>query len=248
VCQSGPDVAAYPVLLPPTLGKHVEQNVSLATSSDARLRRPVRVTVLRRADVCAFEPGSAPRKHAPPKAMYPRRLMGVWGVYRATRPIPGRIFGAAATVHHGEIRCQSLMPLVRSAYRSGYSPDNRNNKLGFRVARAQRVRWTLCRTEPIAHRVPAPRRRANTRFRPSGAGSEPRRLRAAFPFRFQAGGVRRASRDQYTFKSLSLDEHAPFIRIGTNSSPTSASRPQRRAVEEHESFRKRFEENLIKTL
>ena len=148
----------------------------------------------------------------------------------------------------GEIRCQSLMPLVRSAYRSGYSPDNRNNKLGFRVARAQRVRWTLCRTEPIAHRVPAPRRRANTRFRPSGAGSEPRRLRAAFPFRFQAGGVRRASRDQYTFKSLSLDEHAPFIRIGTNSSPTSASRPQRRAVEEHESFRKRFEENLIKTL
>ena len=44
-----PDVAAYPVLLPPTLGEHVEQNVSLATSSDARLRRPVRVTVLRRA-------------------------------------------------------------------------------------------------------------------------------------------------------------------------------------------------------
>jgi len=79
VCQSGPDVAAYPVLLPPTLGKHVEQNVSLATSSDARLRRPVRVTVLRRADVCAFEPGSAPRKHAPPKAMYPRRLMGARG-------------------------------------------------------------------------------------------------------------------------------------------------------------------------
>ena len=32
-CQSGPDVAAYPVLLPPTLGEHVEQNVSLATSS-----------------------------------------------------------------------------------------------------------------------------------------------------------------------------------------------------------------------
>ena len=45
-CQSGPDVAAYPILLPPTLGEHVEQNVSLATSSDARLRRPVRVTVL----------------------------------------------------------------------------------------------------------------------------------------------------------------------------------------------------------
>ena len=133
--------------------------------------------------------GSTP----PRKQCTPGASTGVRGVYRATRPIPGRIFGAAA-VHHGEIRapgeirCQSLMPLVRSAYRSGYSPDNRNNKLGFRVARAQRVRWTLCRTEPIAHRVPAPRRRANTRFRPSGAGSEPRRLRAAFPFRFQAGG------------------------------------------------------------
>jgi len=83
-------------LLPPTLGEHVEQNVSLATSSDARLRRPVRVTVLRRADVCAMEPGPAPRKHAPPQAVYPRRLMGVWGFYRATWSIPGRIFGAAA--------------------------------------------------------------------------------------------------------------------------------------------------------
>ena len=79
-CQSGPDVAAYPELLPPTLGEHVEQNVSLATSPDAHLRRPVRVTALRRADVCAMEPGPAPRKHAPPQAVYPRRLMGVWGV------------------------------------------------------------------------------------------------------------------------------------------------------------------------
>ena len=87
-----------PGIVAPTLGEHVEQNVSLATSSDARLRRPVRVTVLRRADVCAFESGSAPRKHAPPQAVYPRRLMGVWGFYRATWPIPGRIFGAA--VHH----------------------------------------------------------------------------------------------------------------------------------------------------
>jgi len=68
--------------LPPTLGEHVEQNVSLATSSDARLRRPVRVTVLRRADVCAMELGPAPRKHAPPQAVYPRRLMGVWGLLR----------------------------------------------------------------------------------------------------------------------------------------------------------------------
>jgi hypothetical protein len=48
-CQSGLDVATYPLLLPPNLGEHVEQNVSLATSSDACLRRPVRVTALRRA-------------------------------------------------------------------------------------------------------------------------------------------------------------------------------------------------------
>ena len=27
-----------------------------------------------------MEPGPAPRKHAPPQAVYPRRLMGVWGV------------------------------------------------------------------------------------------------------------------------------------------------------------------------
>src|SRR5271157_540358 len=90
----GPDVAAYPELLPPTLGEHVEQNVSLATSADARLRRPVRVTAY-------GSPMSVPSKRVrhhgstlPPKAVYPRRLMEVWGVYRATRPIPGRIFGA----------------------------------------------------------------------------------------------------------------------------------------------------------
>ena len=45
--KSGLDVATYPLLLPPNLGEHVEQNVSLATFSDARLRRPVRVTALR---------------------------------------------------------------------------------------------------------------------------------------------------------------------------------------------------------
>ena len=33
-----------------------------------------------------MELGPAPRKHAPPQAVYPRRLMGFWGFYRATRP------------------------------------------------------------------------------------------------------------------------------------------------------------------
>src|SRR5271165_3994322 len=79
-CQSGPDVAAYPELLPPTLGEHVEQNVSLATSPDAHLRRPVRVTALRRADVCAIEPGPAPRKHAPPASSVPPAPHGGPGV------------------------------------------------------------------------------------------------------------------------------------------------------------------------
>ncbi len=81
---------------PRTLGGHVEQNVSLATSSGTRfLLRSVCATVLRRATVCAIVTGPAPRKHAPPQAVYPRDLMGVWGFYRATWSIPGRIFGAA---------------------------------------------------------------------------------------------------------------------------------------------------------
>src|SRR5271165_3937393 len=60
--------------------------------------------------------GPAPRKHAPPQAVYPRRLMGVWGFYRATRPIPGRIFGA---VHHYS-RCQFI--IIRGQF--GVTGDN----------------------------------------------------------------------------------------------------------------------------
>jgi hypothetical protein len=41
---------------------------------------------------------------------------------------------------------------ARSAYRNRNSPENRNNNLGFRVARAQRARWTPRRIEPIALR------------------------------------------------------------------------------------------------
>ncbi len=57
--------------------------------------------------------GPAPRKHAPPQAVYPRRLMGVWGDYRVTRPIPGRIFGAehlfgGIPVSAGEFRCRGI--------------------------------------------------------------------------------------------------------------------------------------------
>jgi hypothetical protein len=40
----------------------------------------------------------------------------------------------------------------RSAYRNRNEPENRNNNLGFRVARAQRARQTPRRTEPIAIR------------------------------------------------------------------------------------------------
>ena len=100
-----------PGIVAPTLGEHVEQNVSLATSSDARLRRPVRVTVLRCADVCAMEPDPAPRKHAPPQAVYPRRLMGVWGFYRATWSIPGRIFGAEGP-QFTPLDCARVLPPI----------------------------------------------------------------------------------------------------------------------------------------
>src|SRR5271157_454741 len=74
-CQSGPDVAAYPELLPSTLGEHVEQTVSLAMSPGARLLRSVRALLVRRAEVCAIVPGSAPRKHAPPSGA-PRQERG----------------------------------------------------------------------------------------------------------------------------------------------------------------------------
>ena len=39
-------------------------------------------TVLRRATVCAIVTGPAPRKHAPPQAVFPARLMGVWELHR----------------------------------------------------------------------------------------------------------------------------------------------------------------------
>jgi len=43
------------------------------TSSDAGLRRPVRVKALRRADVFAFEPGPASRQHGPTPERCPRQ-------------------------------------------------------------------------------------------------------------------------------------------------------------------------------
>jgi hypothetical protein len=39
---------------------------------------------------------------------------------------------------------------VRAAYRNRNAPENRNNNLGFRAARAQRAWWMPSRTEPIA--------------------------------------------------------------------------------------------------
>ena len=41
---------------------------------------------------------------------------------------------------------------ARSAYRNRNTPENRNNNLGFRLARAQRARWTPRRIDPIARR------------------------------------------------------------------------------------------------
>jgi hypothetical protein len=53
-------------LLPPNLEDHAEQNVSRAMSPGAGLLRFVSAMLLRRAEICAIVPGSAPRKHAPP--------------------------------------------------------------------------------------------------------------------------------------------------------------------------------------
>ncbi len=62
-----------PVLFSAHVGEHVERNVSLATSAEAPLRRPVGLTVLRRADVFAFEPGPPSWKHAPTPERCPRQ-------------------------------------------------------------------------------------------------------------------------------------------------------------------------------
>src|SRR5271157_6488278 len=63
-----------PMLFSAHVGEHVERNVPVATSADARLRRPVGLTALRRTDVFASEPGPASWQHAPsPRALTPPR-------------------------------------------------------------------------------------------------------------------------------------------------------------------------------
>jgi len=42
----------------------------------------------------------------------------------------------------------------RAANRNRNTPDNSNNNLGCRLARAPQVEWTLCPTEPTAVPVP----------------------------------------------------------------------------------------------
>jgi len=61
------------VLVSANVGEHVERNVSFATSADARLRRPVGLTALRRTNDFAFEPGPASGKHAPTPERCPRQ-------------------------------------------------------------------------------------------------------------------------------------------------------------------------------
>jgi len=120
--------------------------------------------------------GPAPRKHAPPQAVYPRRLMGVWGDCRATRPIPGRIFGAVhhsrgksgvggnpVSVHHsGEIRCQFII-LARKD-----EPTSRQE------ARERRIVTTV---KPFAGTLrvtnPARKSRASSRKRVLHDGGQP---------------------------------------------------------------------------
>ena len=84
-----PGRRCVPGIVAPILGEHAEQNVSLATSSDPRLRRPVCATAY---GAPMSVPSNRVRHHGstpPPQAVYPRRLMGVWGAYCTTRPIPG---------------------------------------------------------------------------------------------------------------------------------------------------------------
>ena len=70
---------------------------------------------------------------------------------------------------------------ARSANRNRNTPENRNNNLGFRLARAQRTWWMPWRTEPAALPSRWPSCRAKGLLEPPGAGSKARTLRAAIP-------------------------------------------------------------------
>ena len=100
MCQSGPDVAAYPELLPPTLGEHVEQNVSLATSSGTRfqLRGEIRcqfIILTRKDELLLLR-----------KSALGRPLRRNSGVRASFRGIPVSNSGVRASFRAGEIRCQ----------------------------------------------------------------------------------------------------------------------------------------------
>ncbi len=56
-------------------------------------------------DVCAFEPGPAPRQHAPPKAVHPRRPMGVWGCCRPPGQFRAGFSEQARKIPHRSHRC-----------------------------------------------------------------------------------------------------------------------------------------------
>ena len=68
---------------------------------------------------------------------------------------------------------------TRASNRNRNTPENRNNNLGFRVARAQPSRVDSRRTGPTALPSRRPLRRANRRSWPPGAGSRTRTLPAA---------------------------------------------------------------------
>jgi hypothetical protein len=62
----------------------------------------------------------------------------------------------------------------RAANRNRNTPDNRNNNLGFRLARAPQVERMLCPTEPTAFPVPLPSKCSGqiVTVAPSSAGSK----------------------------------------------------------------------------
>ena len=92
---------AYPVLLPPTHGEHVEQNVCLATSPDATPPVVWRCWSLRRAEVCAIISGFGTTEHAPPQAVYPPAPHG--GLEELSRDPANSgpdFLGEASSVHY----------------------------------------------------------------------------------------------------------------------------------------------------
>ena len=98
------------------------------------------MTVLRCADVCAMELGPAPRKHAPPQAVYPQRLMGAWGGCRA----PGQ-FRAGFSEQQFIILARGNPVSRKSGFSSSFLPGKSGFSSSFLPEKKSGAKEIRCR-------------------------------------------------------------------------------------------------------